>query len=196
MDKATETIYPLIDPIENRYSPRDYDPTRPVEPAKLRSLFEAARWAPSSRNQQPWRFIVATKDDPAAYDKLFSILMEGNQRWAHTAPVLMLTMTERERDGRVNKNARHDLGQAVAYLTIQAESMGLSLRQMGGIYADKARDLYNVPAEYDVLNGIALGYKVSPGDLAAGNAKPREREPLSAFVFSEWETAADFVNES
>ncbi len=190
----------LPDLLAERYSPRAFDSDRPVEREKLVALFEAARWAPSSMNRQPWRFIVATKDNPEAYDKLYNVLKSGNQRWAGNAPVLILAITERLTERGENKNARHDLGQAVAHLTVQATAMGLGLRQMGGILADEARAAYGIPDDYDVLNAIALGYPADPDtlpdDLAARERKPRTRNPLSAFVFDAWEKPSSLVDES
>ena len=142
-------------------------------------LMEAARWAPSSRNLQPWRFIVATKDDPDAYEKLLAVIKEGNRHWAKNAPLLMLTITRTETDGRVNGSALHDLGLAVANLTVQATAMGLGVHQMGGIYPEVAREQYGIPDEYAIHTGIAVGYRAEPDtlpdDLAEREKQPRDR---------------------
>ncbi len=125
MNRQTQNDHPLDDTLRERYSPRAFR-TEPIATDVLLQLLEAARWAPSSYNQQPWRFIVATQDDPEAYEKLFGVINESNQRWAGNAPVLMLTMAEIEHGDRTNRNAHHDVGQAVAYLTVQATALGLA----------------------------------------------------------------------
>ena len=132
MSKTAITSVPIHDILAERWSARAYT-DQPVEPEKLISLFEAVRWTASSRNDQPWRFLVATKDNPDAWEKMFSVLKEGNQRWAKDAYVLMVTATLSE----TGRNAQHDLGQAVANLSAQATAHGLALRQMGGIERDK-----------------------------------------------------------
>lgn len=185
--------YPIHELLQTRWSPRAYDPTRPVSAEQLRLLFEAARWSASSNNLQPWRFIVATRDNEAAYAQMVSVLVSGNQEWASTAPVLVLNMTRNiDHKGRPNKNARHDLGQAVAHLTVQATALGLSLRQMGGIEADKAREVYAIPDEFDILNAMAIGYPAP--DAADAMNKPRTREPLASFVFDGWGQPAAFID--
>jgi nitroreductase len=194
MRKPAPTDYPIHELLRERWSPRAYDP-RPIEREKLLSLFEAARWAPSSNNEQPWRFIVAPRQDEAAFNKLHDVLMEGNQRWAQNAGVLVLAVTKRQRKDRPNKNAQHDLGQAVANLTVQATALGLSLRQMGGIHADRAHEVYGIPEDsYQVLNAIAIGYTVDPEDIPEDmrdrEYADRSRKPLSEFVFGEWEQPA------
>lgn len=201
VDKRATTEYPINDTLAQRYSPRAFADTL-VDRETLLSLFEAARWAPSSRNAQPWRFIVATKDTPDAYAKMLRVLNESNQRWAGNAPVLMLAIAELENadSGRVNGKALYDLGAAVAHLTVEASTRDLYLRQMGGIYPDKAAELYNVPDGYQVVVGLALGYRGEtddlPDDIAARESAPRSRQPLEAMVFSgEFGNPSDLLNE-
>jgi len=200
MKKPANNDYPILDVLEQRWSARAYDPDRLVEREKLLSIFEAARWTPSSMNLQPWRFIVATRDNPAAFDKLLSIINEKNQRWAKNAPVLWLGMTLAQVRGREHKNARHDLGEAVANMTAQATAFGLSIRQMGGILPEKAREIYNIPAEYEILNAAALGYaappETLPEDLAVRERAERQRHPLSTFVFDEWGQPSALLSEA
>lgn len=190
-EKTAQTDYPIQDVLARRYSPRAFA-DRLVERETLLSLLEAARWSPSSRNAQPWRFIVATKDNPDAYQKLLSVLKDSNQRWASTAPVLMLAIAEVEapQTGRSNSKALYDLGAAVAHLTVEATARDLYLRQMGGIYPDKAAEIYNVPDGYQVVVGLALGYRgsadVLPDDLAERERQSaRSRQPLKALVFGD-----------
>jgi nitroreductase len=173
---------------------------RPVEAEKLRSLFEAARWAASSFNGQPWFFIVGTKDDPENYNRMLQCFVEFNQNWAKNAPVVALSVAKLKFDhnGQPNRHAFHDVGQAAANLAIQATALGLQVHQMAGILPDKARELLQIPDGYEAVAGIALGY---PGDLESladqmreREIAPRERKPLSAFVFTgRWGSTSSFV---
>ncbi|MFB3921163.1 MAG: nitroreductase family protein [Terriglobia bacterium] len=175
--------YPLLDIIARRWSPRQFS-SRPVEPEKLLTLFQAARWAPSSFNQQPWSFILARREDAANYARLLSVLAEKNAEWARTAPVLALSVAQRDfdRTGRPNRHAWHDVGQAVAYLTLQATALGLSVHQMAGFDAARAREVLAIPEGYEPVAAIALGYVDDPT-----RPPERTRRPTSEFVFEgEW----------
>ena len=178
----------VIEPIAKRWSPRAFA-DRPVEKEKLLSVLEAARWAASSYNEQPWRFIVATRDEPEAFEKLLSCLREGNQGWAKGAPVLLLGLVKKtfSNSGGDNRHARHDLGQAVAQLTLQAVALDLYVHQMAGILPDKAQEVFEVPDEFEVVSGIALGYvgdpETLPEDLQARERGERSRKPLGDLVF-------------
>ena len=189
MEKSAETQYPIHDLLRRRWSPRAFSDRR-VDPAIMRSLLEAARWAPSSYNEQPWSFIVATKDDTAEFSRLLSCLVEGNIQWAQHAPVLMVSVARLsfEDDGKPNRHAFHDVGLAVANLIVQATALGLVVHQMAGIFPDKIRELYGIPEGYEAVAGIALGYPGDPQSLPEGLRKrelaPRERKPLTEFVFS------------
>lgn len=197
MEKPAETAYPIHDLLRRRWSPRAFA-SQPVEPEKLCSLLEAARWAPSSFNEQPWSYIVATQDNPAEYDRLLSCLAEGNQQWAQSAPVLMLSVAKLyfERNGKDNRHAFHDVGLSSENLVIQATALGLFVHQMAGFDVDKARQLCGIPDglrpagghRYEPVAAFALGY---PGDLGSlpdslreREQAPRTRKPLDAFVFS------------
>jgi len=189
MEKPAETQYPIHELLRRRWSPRAFSDRR-VDPAIMRSLLEAARWAPSSYNEQPWSFIVATKDDTAEFSRLLSCLVEGNIQWAQHAPVLMVSVARLsfEDDGKPNRHAFHDVGLAVANLIVQATAFGLLVHQMAGILPDKIRKLYGIPEGYEAVAGIALGYPGDPQSLPEGLRKrelaPRERKPLTEFVFS------------
>src|SRR6185295_4926818 len=121
MPRSNATDFPIHDLLKNRWSPRSFA-DRAIEPEKLRSIMEAARWAPSSSNEQPWRYIVATKEDPANYARLFNCLVEGNKLWAKSAPVLMISVAMKTftRNGKPNRFSGHDVGQASALLTVEA----------------------------------------------------------------------------
>ena len=158
--------------IANRRSARIYQPT-PVDDTTLVRLLEAARWAASGRNRQPWNFIVATKDNREEYLRIFNCLNEGNQSWARTAPVLMIVVAQVEENGAPIRTALYETGLAVGSLTIQAMAEGIMLRQMGGFDREKARQVFHVPATHDPVVAIALGY---PARTATLPLELRERE--------------------
>ena len=156
MEKPADTQNPIHDLLKCRWSPRAFD-ERAVEANKLRSLFEAARWAPSSNNEQPWRFLVATKENKTEWDRLFHCLVEGNQRWANLAPVLMLSVGKMTfDDGSPNRHAFHDVGLAAENLMLQATALGLGCHQMAGFHVDKAREDLGVPDGYEPARGRRL----------------------------------------
>jgi nitroreductase len=189
MEKPADTQYPIHDLLRQRWSPRAFD-ERPVETEKLQSLFEAARWAPSSNNEQPWRFVVATKDNQRAYDRFFACLVEGNRKWAFRAPVLILSVASLnfEDDAKPNRHAFHDTGMAVENLVLEAIALGLQAHQMAGFDIEKSRTDLNIPSGYEPVAMIAVGYPgdpaVLPGYLRERELKPRDRRPIGEFVFS------------
>jgi len=189
MEKLADTEYPIHELLRQRWSPRAFD-DRPIELEKLRSLFEAARWAPSSNNGQPWRFIVANKDNETEWNGLFACLVEGNRTWAYRAPVLILSVASLnfEDDSTPNRHALHDTGMAVENLVLQATALGLSTHQMAGFDVEKARTDLKIPSGYEPVAIIAVGY---PGDLAflpdrlrERELQPRSRQPISEWIFS------------
>lgn len=189
MDKTAETQFPLHDLLKRRWSPRAFS-EQPVGPDMLLTLLEGARWAPSSSNEQPWRFVVATKQEPADYDRLLACLLEGNRKWAYRAPVLMLSVARMdfEEDGRPNRHAFHDVGLATENLLLQVSALGLVAHPMAGFVIEKARADLKIPSGYEPVAMIAVGY---PGELSAlpdylqqRELKPRERKPLTEIAFS------------
>lgn len=181
---------PINDLIRHRWSPRAFD-ARPVEPDKLRTLFEAARWAASSYNAQPWYFIVATKDDRENFKKVLDSFVEFNQAWAKNAPVVALSVAGHKmpHDGSTNRHAFHDVGQAAASLALQATALGLQVHQMAGILPDKAREIFGIPADFEAVAGFAIGYPGDPMTLPEGRLRDnetgaRQRKPASSFVFT------------
>ncbi|HTU36280.1 MAG TPA: nitroreductase family protein [Candidatus Acidoferrum sp.] len=196
---TAETSAPIHEILSERWSPRAFDP-RPVEPEKLRSLFEAARWAASSFNAQPWYFIVATKDDSENYRKVLESFVEFNQGWAKNAPAVGLSVARLnfEHNSQANRHAFHDVGQAAANLAVEATALGLQVHQMAGILPEKARELFEIPTGYEAVAGFALGYPGSPESLPQ-QLKERElgqrtRKPLASFVFSgKWGDTAGFA---
>ena len=180
--------HPVHDLLARRWSPYAFA-DRPVSEDDLRSLFEAARWAASSYNEQPWSYIVATKANPAEFEWLCSCLVEANQVWASAAPVLAIGCTSLyfARNGKPNAAAVHDLGLASASLTCEATARGLFVHQMIGILPDRARELHRIPEGVQPLTGLAIGYAADPEALPEKyrerDLAPRARNPLSGFVF-------------
>ncbi|HTZ74373.1 MAG TPA: nitroreductase family protein [Candidatus Aquilonibacter sp.] len=189
---------PIHEIISHRWSPRSFE-SRPVEREKLHSLFEAARWSSSSYNAQPWFYIVATKDDPENYRKILDCFVEFNQGWAINAPVLAISVAHVTfDDGRPNRHAFHDVGQASSTLAVQASALGLQVHQMAGILPDKARELFAIPENYEAVAGIAIGYPGDPGklhdQLRDRELAPRSRKPLDSFVFTgKWGEASPLL---
>lgn len=200
-DKAAVTHSPLHALIKRRWSPVSFDPTRPIEKSKLFSILEAARWAASSYNSQPWRFIVAPRDNEREFDKVFSVLKEGNQSWAKHAGVLMIGVSQTHRDtGEPNSHAIHDLGLAIGQMVLQALDYDIYAHQMGGFFPEKARELYRIPANYEPKTAIAFGYRAA--DLShlsdahrERDASQRQRNPLADMVFNgAWAQRASFLD--
>ncbi len=195
---ATPT-HPIHELIVKRWSPYAFS-ERPVPDEDLRSLFEAARWAASSYNEQPWSYIVATKANPEELERVLSCLVEGNQPWAKAAPVLALGCTNLyfARNRKPNAAAVHDLGLASANLTLEATARGLFVHQMIGIFPDKAREMYEIPEGVQPTTALAIGYLADPGSLPdpyrERDLAGRERKDLSQFVFSgSWASASLLV---
>ncbi len=193
------TSSPLHPLLNRRRSTRAFS-AQPVDPAKLRSVLEAARWAPSASNSQPWRFVVATGDDPDLFERMSSLLADANRLWASKAPVLILTAARvaDEKGRQPHKFAYHDVGQATAQLTVQATSLGLSVHQMGGFDALRAKQVLDIPEEYEPVVILALGYEGSmeslPGFLQEREIAPRIRKPLSELVFERsWDQPSHLV---
>ena len=196
--KPADNDFPIIDPLKERWSPLAFAPT-PLSHTTLSALFEAARWAPSSFNEQPWRFIVGTRDgDPETYAKLLECLVPGNAAWAKTAPVLALSVarTTFTHNGVPNRVAFYDVGQAVGHLTAEAATRGLYLHQMGGYDIEKARAAFGIPEGYEPVAAIALGYLGDTSVLESEALQERHRRPgrprrtLGETVFAHWEVPA------
>ncbi|ACY14804.1 nitroreductase family protein [Haliangium ochraceum] len=190
MTNAATTQHAVTDDIAKRYSPRAFS-DRELSDEDLRSLLEAARWAASCFNGQPWRFIVATRRQPELFEKIASCLIPFNRDWAEKAQALLFTVaqTQFEHNGKPNAHAWHDVGQAAASMALQAANMGIQIHQMAGIEADKVRESFALPEGYEPVAGVAIGY---PGDadslpekLRERELAPRERKPLSEIVFGD-----------
>lgn len=193
--KATPD-FPIHELLAERWSP-DVFQDRTVPPADLRSLFEAARWAPSSYNEQPWSYIVATKDNPEEFAVLLSCLDAGNQAWAKSAPVLALGVVSLKltRNGKLNRAAVHDLGLASSNLTLEATSRGLVVHQMIGILPEKAKRIYKISNDWEVWTALAIGYEGERDRIQPSAPRKRKRKPLIEFVFSgKWRNPSSFLH--
>ncbi|MFA6992188.1 MAG: nitroreductase family protein [Candidatus Gracilibacteria bacterium] len=185
--KETPNQYPINELIKKRWSPLAFD-SKPIESDKIKSLFEAMRWAPSSYNEQPWRVIYATKDRPEDFEKMASLLMAGNS-WARNAYMLLIvcSMPTFEHNGKNNRHNQYDAGAGAENLFLQAVSMDLIAHEMAGFYVEKAYDTLGIPKEINILSMIAVGYpsnsKSLPDDIKERQNQPRERSLQSEFVF-------------
>ncbi len=179
----------LLNPgIEKRRSTVSFSP-KPIEPQKIHLMFEAARWAPSSYNEQPWRFIYGTNDDPGNYGLLIDLLTEGNKEWVKNAPMIILSAAKLDftLNGNPNFYARHDVGLATQNLMIQAVHMGLMAHPMGGFDMKKAVSSCGIPDSYEPVAMIAVGYPGEinklPENLLKREKAERVRKPQNDIVF-------------
>ena len=188
MSKLATTSVPVNELARNRWSPRAFLNNQ-VEPEKLASMFEAARWSASGGNEQPWRFIVGRNPDET-WQKIFSTLADGNQEWNSHVPVLILAIGYKisSWDGNISGYFQYDTGQAVAHLSIEAMNQGLHVHQMGGFSADKARELFEIPETFEPLTVVSAGYigmaSSLPEKLKQRELQERKRKELAEIVFS------------
>lgn len=187
--KPANTDHPINELIAKRWSARAFS-TRSVKKLKLLSVLEAARWAPSSRNEQPWRYIVFTNDNPDKLKRAQSVLKDINN-YAKRAPVLICAITKKtySDNGNSNRLHFHDLGAANENMFLEAFNQGLIMHEMGGFDVQKAREVFNIPEDFEAGIMIALGYqdvhRVLPESLRQKAHLPRERKPLSEIAFLE-----------
>lgn len=184
MKPKPEFAYPIHEVLQKRWSPRAFA-DRPLSEIQALTLFEAARWAASCINEQPWRFIWSLKDGSDKYQKLFSCMFEGNQEWAASAPLLILALTKTtfSANGKPNRWAAHDLGLAIGNLTTQATLMDLYVHNMGGFDHRRASEIFALPPNLEPLTMIAVGWLGDPATLSEFNQKReleiQERKALS-----------------
>ncbi len=189
MPRTASTDHPIHDLIKRRWSPYSLDPDMAVSREDLAALFEAARWASSSFNEQPWRYIVAMRDQEEEFAKMLDCLAEPNQIWARDAAVLALGITRNAftYNGKPNRVAQHDLGAASCSLTFEATARGLCVHQMAGIVPEKIIATYNVPDGFTPQTGLAIGYAAGPERLPdvleERDTAARTRKPQNEFVF-------------
>ena len=199
MEKPAPSDFPVHELIRERLSPRAFA-DKPVPQDVLRSIFEAARWAPSSFNEQPWAFIVSTKDDKENFEKMLSILVDFNVQWAKSAPILALAVAKLAfaNNNAPNRNAQYDTGAATALLSVEATARGLAVHQMAGFDAEKARKVFEIPKGWEPIAALAIGYPGDPASLPAPlkdrEMAPRTRKPIAEFVMSgQWGHTAPFA---
>lgn len=189
MEKAAKTDHEIHDLLQKRWSPRAFD-GRALDEPTLRRLIEAARWAPSCYNEQPWRLLIARRDDPAEFERMLGCLDDKNRSWAKEAGALMISVarTTFTRNDQPNRHAYHDVGLAVAQLTLQATALGLGVHQMAGFSPEEARHRYEIPAEYDPVAALAVGYAGDPDALPPAlrekERAPRERRSQQEIAFA------------
>lgn len=189
MIKNASPDSPIQKLLADRWSPYCFD-SRKVPEADLRSIFEAARWAASSYNEQPWSYLIAVQENPPEFEKVLSCLVEGNQAWAKFAPVLCIGVVSLrfKLNNKENRAAVHDLGLAAGNLTVEATARGLFVHQMIGLLPEKAREVFQIPEGSEAWTALAIGYKADPATmpekLRERDLAPRERKPLSEFVFT------------
>jgi nitroreductase len=199
MQKPAPSDYPVHELILERWSPRAFA-DKPVPQNVLRSIFEAARWAPSSNNEQPWAYIVATGDDKDSFEKISSVLMEFNAKWARSAPVLAIAVAELAfaKNNAPNRNAQYDTGAATALLSVEATALGLAVHQMAGFDPEKARQIFGIPGGWEAIAALAIGYPGDPNSLPQPlkdrEMAPRTRKPITEFVMAgRWGHTAPFA---
>ena len=187
MRKPTNNNYPVNQFVKQRWSPRAFD-EKPIDKERINSILEAARWAASAYNEQPWRFIVGIKGDET-YEKILSTLVEWNQQWAGKAPVLVLNLGKKTftRGGKKNVMFKYDLGQAAAFMCLEAVNHGVYTHQMSGFDPEKAAELLHIPGDFQAVTVTAFGYygraEDLPEDMYKSEMAERERRPLNETVF-------------
>jgi nitroreductase len=186
-ERPAPTDHEISELLTRRWSTRAYT-AQSIDPETLRRLFEAARWAPSSGNGQPWNFLVARKEDADEFEKIASTLSPGNA-WAKSAAVLAISVASLDRaPGKPNPTAHHDVGLACENMALQATALGLSMHMMGGFSAEKAREIFHIPERCAPIAAIAIGYPADPNtlpdELRAKDLSPRQRKSIREFVFS------------
>ena len=190
MEKPAVTELDIHPVIKRRWSPRSFDPVKAVEKEKIDRFLEAARWAPSGFNEQPWRFIVGVRGGQT-WNKIVSTLVDFNQKWAQHAGVLVMTLSGKtlSKNGKPNTSYRYDAGGSVAYMTFQAVSDGLVTHQMGGFSKDKAIEVFGLAENLEPQTVIAIGYQDEPDKLKEAGMRdsetaPRMRRPVSELVLA------------
>jgi nitroreductase len=194
--KLAATSVPIHDVLARRWSARAFECDKPVTPEQLGALLEAARWAPSCYNDQPWRYVIWDRlRNEHLWQQAFACLSEWNRNWVQNAPILMLAVADSEfsKTGRMNRWGTYDTGAASALLCVQAAAMGLAAHQMGGFDAPKIHRMLAIPERYTCMAMIAVGHpapaEILDEELRALELAPRERRPLDSFCFNgEWGT--------
>ncbi|MBN1778675.1 MAG: nitroreductase family protein [Candidatus Buchananbacteria bacterium] len=187
--KEAPNDYPIADLIKKRWSPVIFS-NQPIDQEKINSLFEAMRWAPSSRNEQPWLVVYATQDQVEDFKRIADLLDEGNA-YAKNAYLLLVVFGKRHHNykNKPNVTYQYDTGAGAENLFLQAVSMDLIAHEMGGYNREKSYEVLNVSQDsYESIATIAVGYPGDPTQATAeqktDDAKPRQRKSISEFVFN------------
>lgn len=174
--------------LQKRWSPRSFT-GEPVDDEKIRLLFEAARWAPSSMNEQPWSYYYALRKDNEKFEQYLECLMPGNSVWAKDASILIVSVAKKifSSNGKPNRHYLHDTGAASTMIAIQAAAMGMQAHQMGGFYMDRTIEMLNLDPQLNEPGSfIAVGYQAKPDllpeKLAEKERAPRSRRDIDEFV--------------
>lgn len=191
LEKPAPTSKPIHELLARRWSPRAFDPKRPVSREQLKVLLEAGRWAPSCNGDEPWRYLIWDRGrDPQGWQKAFDCLSDNNKKWVKNVPLLMLSCAGSVfgATGKPNRWTQHDTGAASVSMALQAAPLGLIVHQMGGWDVDKARAAFDIPAEYTPMAMIAVGYQAEPDTIDDPEVKkkelaPRARKPLAERFF-------------
>ena len=184
MSKIAITAAPIAPSLAERWSPRSFDAQHEVSQHELTSMLEAARWAPSANNGQPWRYSVAVRGSEL-HNKVVEGLTGFNQGWAPSASALIVCSVKKfESNGGPYKSAHYDLGLSVAMMTIQAQELGLHTHQMGGILHSKLHESLELADDLEVVIVIAVG-KVAPAEKLEGPAYEREIQPRTRLTLDE-----------
>lgn len=189
MRKSAEIEHALLEVIHKRRSKRAYT-DQPIDQKTIDSLFEAARWAPSSNNEQPWVYLYATRAQTELWSILFETLNDSNKVWASQAPLLVLTVVRKNfrRNDQPNGSAKYDLGGANAFLSLQATHMGLNVHQMGGFNRTQAMEKLHMPDSHEPVIMLAIGYpgvaESLPENLKLRELAPNERYTKDSFVMN------------
>jgi len=186
--KIASTTYPVNELIRQRWSPRSFTP-QAIEQGTLNQVFEAASWAFSAMNEQPWRYIYAHRSDTEAFQQILDCLLPGNQAWARHAAVLGISLVKTHFDnGQLNRTAMHDVGAANATLALEATAQGLGVHIMGGFDMARTREVFDLPENMEPVAFLALGYPGSAEQLEepfrSREGAPRQRKGLDEFVFA------------
>lgn len=199
MHRPAPTEFEVHELIRRRWSPRAFS-DKAIPADALASLFEAARWAPSSSNEQPWAFLVATRDDKLNFEKSLETLVEFNANWVKHAYVAGFALSELNfaKSGNPNRNAFYDTGAAMALLSVEATARGIYVHQMAGFDPEKVRRNFGVPAGWEAIAAFAIGYPGDPNSLPephrSRETAPRTRKPLREFVMTgHWGHTAPFL---
>ncbi len=187
LDRTARTDAPILDVLAERWSTRVFDPQAPIDQEALRSALEAARWAPSANNTQPWRFVIGIRGT-SAHDAITDALMGFNQSWAADAAALVVFAAVTSADGTPLPWATYDTGQAAAFFTVQAHASGLHTHQMGGFDRDAIARAFGFGDDVTAVTVMAVGalgdLDTAPDAVRERETAPRTRRPVAESVLA------------